>query len=85
MTNKPEEVKRSPVVFEIHPDRNGQPYLKKVERRRNVSVEGRGAWMPIGRVTDTGIDRVIKINQKVGKLLVLPDEEGCYRALVLTS
>ena len=82
--NKPEEIKKSPITFEIHADRNGKPYLKKVERRRNVSVEGRGAWMPIGRDTDTGIDRVLRLN-KLAKNLVLIDQDGTYRVLVLTE
>jgi hypothetical protein len=82
--NKPEEV-RKPMTFEIHANKLGKPYLKKVERRRNIQEEGRGSWMPVGRVTDTGIEKVVRINQKVGKLLCLPDEDGVFRVLVLTD
>lgn len=81
---KPEVVERKPMTFEIHANKLGKPYLKKVERRRNIREEGRGTWMPIGRLTDTGIERVIKINQQAGGI-VLIDEEGVYRILVLTD
>jgi len=85
MFNKPpEEIKRSPVTFEIHPDKNGKPYLKKVERRRNIQEEGRGAWMPIGRDTDHEMDRVLRLNKAAGNL-VLIDQDGIYRVLVLTD
>lgn len=85
MNNKTnEEIRKSPVTFEIHSDKNGKPYLKKVERRRNIQEEGRGAWMPIGRDTDSGIDRVVRLNKSAGNL-VLPDETGTYRVLVLTE
>lgn len=80
---KTPEVVRKPMTFEIHANKIGKPYLKKVERRRNIREEGRGTWMPIGRITDTGIDRVIRINKEVGKLLCLPDEDGVFRVLVL--
>lgn len=79
----PEVEVRKPMTFEIHPDKNGKPYLKKVERRRNIQEEGRGTWMPIGRSSDTGIDRVVRINQQAG-LVTLIDEDGTYRVLVLT-
>lgn len=80
---KPEEV-RKPMTFEIHANDLGKPYLKKVERRRNIQLEGRGSWMPIGKITDTGINRVIELNRKNG-LLVLVDQDGVYRVLVLTD
>ncbi len=83
--NKPkEEIKKPPVTFEIHANKIGKPYLKKVERQRNIREEGRGRWMPIGRVTDTGIDRVVRLNQRNG-LICLIDQEGTYRVLVLTD
>ena len=84
ISKKEAEVVRKPMTFEIHADKHGKPYLKKVERRRNIREEGRGSWMSIGKISDTGIDRVVKINQKSG-LLVLPDEEGNFRVLVLTD
>ena len=84
MTTKPEEIKKTPITFEIHANALGKPYLKKVERRRNIREEGRGAWMPIGRVTDTGIEKVVRLNQKNGSL-VLIDQDGTYRVLVLTE
>jgi len=80
----PTEVVHKPVTFEIHPDQNGKPYLKKVERRRNIQEEGRGRWVRIGKVTDTGIDRVVGLNRRNG-LIVLLDDSGEYRALVLTD
>lgn len=82
--NNTNEVKRSPITFEIHPDKNGNPYLKKVERRRNIAVEGRGSWMPIGRSTDTGLERVLRLNKAAGNI-VLPDQDGIFRVLVLTD
>lgn len=84
MNNKPEVVKK-PVTFEIHEDRFGNPYLKKVERRRNTREEGRGLWVPIGRVLEQGVDRVVRINREVGGLVCLPCEDGSWRALVLTD
>lgn len=72
------------MTFEIHANKLGKPYLKKVDRYRNIQTEGIGTWAPIGRVTDTGIERVVRINQQHG-LLVLIDEDGVYRALVLTD
>ena len=83
-TTKPEEQVRKPMTFEIHANKIGKPYLKKVERKRNIREEGRGTWAPIGRVTDTGIERVVKINQQNG-MIVLVDEDGVYRVLVLTD
>lgn len=86
MTYKPEtpEVVK-PITFEIHTNKLGKPYLKKVERRRNLREEGRGKWMPIGNVTDTGIDHVVRVNREVGKLICLMDEDGTWRVLVLTD
>jgi hypothetical protein len=81
----PELVIHKPVTYEIHPDKNGNPYLKRVERRRNIQEEGRGKWVSIGRDTDLGIEKVIRINEQVGGLICLPDETGTWRALVLTD
>jgi hypothetical protein len=72
------------MVFEIHPNKLGNPYLKKVDRYRVISEEGRGQWMSVGRITDEGIDHVVRLNRKNG-LIVLPDDEGNYRVLVLTE
>lgn len=83
MSNQ-EEIKKSPITFEIHPDKDGNPYLKKVERRRNIREEGRGSWMPIGRASDTGIERVLVLNEAAGNIVV-PDQDGVYRVLVLTE
>lgn len=83
--NKPnEEVKKPPTTLEIHADKDGKPYLKKIERRRNIREEGRGLWMPIGRATDTEIERVLRLNKASGNLILI-DEEGVYRVLVLTD
>jgi len=82
--NKSKEEIRKPTTFEIHANKLGKPYLKKVERRRDFKTEGRGTWAPIGRITDIGIERVVRLNTKAG-LLVLPDEEGTFRVLVLTD
>jgi hypothetical protein len=73
-----------PITFEIHPDKSGFPYLKKVERRRNTQEEGRGKWVSIGKATDGGIERVIELNRRNG-MIVLIDEDGTYRALILTD
>jgi hypothetical protein len=72
------------MVFEIHANKLGKPYLKKVDRPRKVSEDGRGLWVDIGNIGHTGIDRVVRTNQKNG-LLVLMDDTGTYRALVLTD
>jgi hypothetical protein len=72
------------MVFEIHANKLGKPYLKKVDRYRVVSEEGRGQWMSIGRLSDPGIERIVKLNQENG-LIVLIDDEDIYRALVLTE
>lgn len=82
---KPEVKTFKPHTFEIHADKHGNPYLKKVERSRNTREEGRGRWMPIGRATDTDIEKVVRINRKTGGLLVLADEDGVFRVLVLTD
>lgn len=79
------EVVHVPITYEIHPDENGKPYLKTVERRRNNQVEGRGKWVSVGTNLDFNISRVVWINQKVGKLIVLPCDDGHFRALVLTD
>jgi hypothetical protein len=75
---------RTKMTYEIHEDRNGQPYLKRVNRFRNVSAEGRGMWAEIGRATDNAINRVIEANERAG-YLVLPDDQGYFRILVLTD
>lgn len=84
MTQNNNETPKVPTTFEIHANSQGRPYLKKVERKRNITQEGRGQWIPIGRMTDLGIGRVIKLNRENG-LIVLPDEESVYRALILTE
>ena len=72
------------MVFEIHANKLGKPYLKAVDRPRRVSVDGRGLWVDIGNIGHTGIERVVRTNQRAG-LLVLLDQNGNYRALVLTD
>ena len=72
------------MVFEIHKNKLGKPYLKKVDRPRRASEDGRGLWVDIGHIGHTGIDRVVRVNQRAG-LLVLLDQDGTYRALVLTD
>jgi len=82
MSSSKDEFK--PFVWEIHPDRHGKPYLKKVYRRRNSQVDGRGSWMPVGPSTYSEIHRIVDINRRAG-LLCLPDETGEFRVLVLTD
>lgn len=72
------------MTYEIHQDKDGQPYLKRVNRIRNISAEGRGMWVDIGRATDNAINRVIEANERAG-YLVLPDDQGYYRILILTD
>ena len=71
------------MVFEIRANKLGKPYLKAVDRKRR-NGEPRGQWMAIGRVTDTGIERVVRMNREAG-LIVLVDDTGIFRALVLTD
>lgn len=71
------------MTLEIHV-KNGKPYLKKVDRYRNSYIDGRGNWVPIGRSSDTGIERIIEANRQNG-LMVLIDEDGVYRALVCSD
>ena len=82
---KPEVQVYKAHTFEIHPDKDGNPYLKRVEHPRNVREEGRYRWMPVGRVTDLGIEKVVRINREVGKLICLPGDDGWWRVLVLTD
>lgn len=70
--------------FEIAKNKLGNPYLKKSTRPHLRSVDGRGQWVQIGKLTDNGIERSIRTNQEQG-LLVLLDDEGYYRTLVLTE
>ena len=84
MATNNDEIVYTPITFEIHSDGLGRPYLKKVERRRNVKLEGRGTWVPVGRDSDTGIAHVVAQNRKNG-MIVLPSEDGIYRVLVLTE
>jgi hypothetical protein len=71
------------MVFEIHSDRFGHPFLKKVDRRR-TNQDGRGHWVEIGRADQKGIEKYVKVNQKTGHVVLL-DEDGVYRMLVLTD
>ena len=80
---KPNETEvRIPMTYEIHANERGEPYLKKVIRTKSLRELGRGQWMPIGRATDHGINRVVELNLLQGHL-VLPDQENVYRILVL--
>lgn len=71
------------MVYEIDQDMFGNPYLKKVNRKK-ASNEPRGMWVEIGKVDSYGIEDIVRKNVQMG-LIVLPDEEGAYRALVLTE
>lgn len=71
------------MVYETILDKNKNPCLKKVDRPY-LRSEGRGVWVEIGRVDHIGIERLVTINRNMGHL-VLPDEDGFYRALVLTD
>jgi hypothetical protein len=81
MTSSNEEVIKR-MTYEIYADEHNEPYLKWVERKPNTP-RVRGHWVPIGKITDFTIERTIQINQEVGGLLVLIDEDHVYRALVL--
>jgi len=72
------------MTFEIHANKIGKPFLKKVDRMRIWSKDGRATWTPIGHITDKDIERTVRINQTYG-LIVLIDEDGVYRALILTD
>lgn len=68
--------------FEIEKSPKGFPYLKKSYRRWNPDTDLRGIWVEIGTNRSKYIEYVIKVNQDAG-YLVLIDEFGMYRALVL--
>jgi hypothetical protein len=70
------------MVFEIHKNKSGSPVLKRVDRLRRRD-EGRGMWVEIGRSDQKGIERFVAENEKQG-YLVLMDDQGVYRALILT-
>jgi hypothetical protein len=69
--------------YEICADSKGKPILKK-RLTFHTGGRSRGIWVEIGRVDHTGIERFVEINRRQG-LLVLPDENGFYRALILTN
>ena len=72
------------MVYEIQANKLGNPYLKAIDRPRRVSEDGRGLWVDIGHVSHTGIERVVRTNEAAG-YIVLIDDGGTYRALVLTD
>ena len=57
------------MTYEIHANERGEPYLKKVIRTKSLRELGRGQWMPIGRATDHGINRVVELNLLQGHLV----------------
>lgn len=71
------------MVYEIHANKIGNPYLKKVDRTKRRE-DGRGMWVEIGRITNFGIENAIRHNQEAG-YIVLIDEDGIYRMLVLSD
>jgi hypothetical protein len=76
--------KKVDMHFTIEQNKLGYPYLKKAGRARKVSEEGRGQWVQIGKLTDLYIEKSIRINESQGYFVLL-DDEGYYRALVLTE
>lgn len=71
------------MVFEIYTDKQGNPRLKRVDRPRRRE-DGRGMWVEIGKSDQRGIERFVASNEDQG-YLVLMDDEGVYRALILTD
>jgi len=72
------------MIFEIHANKLGKPYLKKVDRPRRTSEDGRGTWVPIGRLSEIGIENALSMNAMHGYRAIL-DEDNTYRVLVLTD
>ena len=72
------------MIYEIHANKLGKPFLKKVDRPRKTSVDGRGNWVPIGRLSEYGIENAIRVNTENGYCPIL-DEDNIYRVLVLTE
>ena len=70
--------------FTIEMSNKGYPYLKKSRRPRNEQLEGRGLWVEIGPANSKYIQTAIETNEHAG-YLVLIDEFGYYRMLVLTD
>lgn len=68
--------------FEVVFDKTGYPYLKKVFKRRNPSE--RGVWVEIGKASNRNIDYLVTANRQMG-YLVMQDEDGFVRALILTD
>lgn len=71
------------MVFEIRMNKLNKPFLQKIDRPR-TSKDGRGQWVEIGRLSNTGIENIIRANQRNG-YMVLIDEDNVYRVLVLTD
>lgn len=72
------------MTLEIKADKNGKPFLKMVDRPRLLSKDGRGIWVEVGRVGQTGVEEIVRRNREQGHL-VLQDELGFYRSLILTD
>ena len=43
------------MMFEIRLNKQGNPFLKMVDRPRRYSEDGRGIWIEIGTVNTAGI------------------------------
>ena len=69
-------------MFKIEADKTGQPVLKYSEERPEHNERGR--WVEIGPKDSEGIEQIVRLNRKNG-LIVLLDDKGIYRALVLTN
>ena len=69
-------------MFDIRLDKNGEPFLKWTEQKKPFGEKGH--WVEIGRVDDKELAHVVDVNRRNG-MLVLVDDRGIYRALVLTE
>jgi hypothetical protein len=72
------------MAYEIQKNKLNEPYLKWVDRPRKPSEEGRGLWVDVGRVTDKGIEQILRRNEDEGYIFLV-DENDTYRVLVLTD
>ena len=71
------------MMFEIQIDETGYPFLKKIFRERRLS-DPRGVWVEIGKSNMKNINHLVESNRNLG-YLVLQDEYGIVRALILTE
>jgi hypothetical protein len=70
--------------YSIEQDKNGKPYLKKDFTKRMTSEKLRGQWIEVGPDSWIGTQKLVELNRQNG-LIVLLDEDGFWRALVLVD